>query len=171
MPTESWRSGSRRVPSRRGLPRVGLTFAVAEGMRQIEYFGLGPQENYVDRRAGALPGRYAFSAADFGHDYLHPQENGNRTGVEWIRIFGGGHALVAQSLGDPFEASAHPYTLAALEEAQHADELDKSGPLTVNLDAAQRGVGGDMPAIALTKRQYQLHKGVPYTLNLLLRGE
>ena len=56
-------------------------------------------------------------------------------------------------------------------EAQHADELDKSGPLTVNLDAAQRGVGGDMPAIALTKRQYQLHKGVPYTLNLLLRGE
>ena len=159
------------VPSRRGLPRAGLTFAVAEGMRQIEYFGLGPQENYVDRRAGALPGRYAFSAADFGHDYLHPQENGNRTGVEWIRVFGGGHALVAQSLGDPFEASAHPYTLAALEEAQHADELDKSGPLTVNLDAAQRGVGGDMPAIALTKRQYQLHKGVPYTLNLLLRGE
>lgn len=159
------------VARRRGLPRVGLTFAAAPCMRSIRYFGLGPQENYVDRRAGALPGLYSFSAETFGHDYLHPQENGNRTGVELLRIFGGGHALEVTSCEGSFEASAHPYTLETLEAAQHADELDKSGPLTVNLDAGQRGVGGDMPAIALTKPRYQLKKNTPYTLQLLLRGE
>ena len=159
------------VARRRGLPRVGLTFAAAPCMRSIRYFGLGPQENYMDRRAGALPGLYSFSAETFGHDYLHPQENGNRTGVELLRIFGGGHALEVTSCEGSFEASAHPYTLEALEAAQHADELDKSGPLTVNLDAGQRGVGGDMPAIALTKPRYQLKKNTPYTLQLLLRGE
>ena len=153
------------------LPRAGLTFAVKPEMRSIRYFGLGPQENYIDRRAGALPGLYSFSAETFGHDYLHPQENGNRTGVGLLRIFGGGHALELISCGAPFETSAHPYTLEALEAAQHADELDKSGPLTVNLDAAQRGVGGDMPAIALTKPCYRLQKNTPYTLHLLLRGE
>ena len=153
------------------LPRAGVTFAAIPEMRSIRYFGRGPQENYVDRRAGALPGLYEFTAENFGHDYLHPQENGNRTGVELLRIYGGGHALEITSCGAPFEASAHPYSLAALEAAQHADELDLSGPLTVNLDAAQRGVGGDMPAIALTKRRYRIHKNRPYTLHLLLRGE
>ena len=75
------------------------------------------------------------------------------------------------TLGAPFEASAHPYTLRQLEAAQHADELDHNGPVTVNLDAAQRGVGGDMPAVALTKPPYCLHKKETYTLEVLLRGE
>lgn len=159
------------VSRRGGLPRAGVTFAAAPGLRTVRYFGLGPHENYIDRRAAALPGEYTFPAGEFGHDYLHPQENGNRTGVERFRLSGAGHALEAVTLGAPFEASAHPYTLQQLEAAQHADELDRSGPVTVNLDAAQRGVGGDMPAIALTKPPYCLHKKETYTLEILLRGE
>lgn len=157
--------------SRKGLPRVGITFAVAHELRTVRFFGFGPHENYIDRRTAALPGNYNMEAGAFCHDYLHPQENGNRTGVESFAVAGGGHVLEATTLAGPFEASATPYTLAQLQAAQHIDELEKAGPVTVNLDAAQRGVGGDKPAIALTKPQYQIAKNAPLRLSLLLRGE
>ncbi|MPN39161.1 Beta-galactosidase [bioreactor metagenome] len=140
-------------------------------MRTVRFFGFGPHENYIDRRTAALPGSYSMEAGAFCHDYLHPQENSNRTGVETFALAGGGHVLEAVTLAGPFEASATPYTLAQLQAAQHIDELEKAGPVTVNLDAAQRGVGGDKPAIALTKPQYQIAKKTPLRLSLLLRGE
>ena len=48
--------------SRKGLPRAGITFAVAQEMRTVRFFGFGPHENYVDRRTAALPGSYSMAA-------------------------------------------------------------------------------------------------------------
>ena len=31
--------------------------------------------------------------------------------------------------------------------------------LTVNIDGKQRGVGGDVPALAMTKKQYKIKRG------------
>jgi len=159
------------TPARKDLPRAGVTFAAAPELRSLRWFGRGPQENYCDRCTGALPGLYELPAEQFCHDYLHPQENGNRTGVERFAVYGAAHALTAVTCADAFEASAWPYTREELENAAHADELTKTGPVTVSLDAAQRGVGGDLPAVAVTKERYCLHKSETYTLRLRLTAE
>ena len=61
-----------------------------------------------------------------------------------------------RAVGKPFEFSAHPYTLEMLDEAKHLHELGRTESVTVNIDGAQRGVGGDFPAMAMLKKQYKL---------------
>jgi beta-galactosidase len=57
--------------------------------------------------------------------------------------------MVKQSLsfeaanGSKFLASAWPYSLNSLEVATHDFKLVKGGLITVNIDCAQMGVGGD----------------------------
>ena len=131
---------------RADLLRVGLIGTLREGLHRVEWLGRGPHENYRDRAAGALIGDWESSVAELTHAYPRPQENGNRTGLERISVLGrSGSLTVARETGEPFEASVRPYDQEALDAAQHADELPVSGPATLSLDIAQRGVGGDKP--------------------------
>ena len=131
---------------RADLLRVGLIGTLRDGLDRVEWLGRGPHENYRDRAAGALIGAWESSVAELTHAYPRPQENGNRTGLERISVLGGSASItVAREAGQPFEASVRPYDQEALDAAQHADELPVSGPATLSLDIAQRGVGGDKP--------------------------
>ena len=58
------------------VARVGLIMAIAPSYDQVEYLGLGPHENYPDRLASALFGRYQTSVEELHEDYIVPQENG-----------------------------------------------------------------------------------------------
>ncbi len=145
------------VMSVRNMERYGFTFALKEGVDGVAFYGKGPHENYVDRASSAYLGIYKGKAEDFIHNYLVPQENGNHTGVRWLEV-GGEEGFRIEANGAPFEASVHPYTLEALDDAKHLHELNKLNFLTVNIDGAQRGVGGDIPAIAMLKPQYKLKR-------------
>ena len=61
--------------------RAGLRTRVPNTLGRMAYFGKGPQENYSDRSCGALLGLYRGTPGDFMHDYITPQENGNRCAV------------------------------------------------------------------------------------------
>jgi beta-galactosidase len=87
-----------------------------------------------------------------------PQENGNHTGVRWLEV-GGEGGIRIEANGSPIEASVHPYTLDVLDDARHLHELNRLNFLTVNIDGKQRGVGGDVPAIAMLKPQYKIKRG------------
>ncbi len=141
------------------LPRYGFTFKLSRDIDGLKYYGNGPFENYCDRKTGSFLGVYEFkSSGDFIHDYLHPQENANRCGVRWLKIGNDERKVVVYSKNAPFEASVHPYTKEALYEARHLNELKRENYLTVNIDGAQRGVGGDVPGIATLKPQYKIPK-------------
>ncbi len=134
------------------LPRYGFRMGLAE-KDAIKFYGKGPHENYCDRKASAKLGVYEGSISDFQHDYLVPQENGNHTETRWLEVgdtqFGATKA--------PFEWSVHNYTQEALEETTHAHELKHdNGVVEVYIDGAQRGVGGDVPALACTKKRYKI---------------
>ncbi|MDR2090703.1 MAG: DUF4981 domain-containing protein [Clostridiales bacterium] len=139
------------------LIRFGFKFALNDGIENMKFYGKGPHENYVDRNTSALLGLYEGGAEDFIHGYLHPQENGNHTGMRNLKITDGtGFGVGIRMRGKPFEASVHPYSAEMLEKAKHDNELFRLPNLRVYVDGGQRGVGGDIPALALLKKPYKL---------------
>ena len=59
------------------LPRFGLQLELDGRMDTAEFFGFGPQESYVDKRAGAAKGQYIVPVRENGQPYIRPQETGS----------------------------------------------------------------------------------------------
>lgn len=108
------------------------------------------------------------SAEEMIHDYHYPQENGNRTGIRYASV-GSDRKITLRAVDKPFEMTVHPYTCEMLENAQHSYELGREDSLTVCVDGKQRGVGGDTPAMACTKPQYDILPGKEYSLRFTLK--
>lgn len=68
------------------VPRIGVRFRLPQEMNTVEYFGRGPEENYIDRNAGSLIGRYKTTAEAMYVNYVRPQENGHRTDTRWVAL-------------------------------------------------------------------------------------
>src|SRR5206468_3734402 len=66
-------------PELRDLPRVGVVLVLRPGLERLEWLGRGPWENYVDRRASAVVGRYESTVAEQYVPYILPQEHGHRS--------------------------------------------------------------------------------------------
>jgi len=150
------------------LPRFGMQMQIPGTYTQMKYYGRGPHESYQDRKTGAAAGIYSQSVEESIHDYIRPQENGNRTDVRWLTLTNkAGSGLLA--VGMPLlNISAWPYTMSDLEEAVHTIDLPSRDTITVNLDYKQRGVGGDNSWGALPHPQYRL-KAKPYSYRFLIR--
>ena len=147
------------------LPRVGITLELPKELRNIEYFGKGPYENYSDRCAAAETGLYKTTPQDMYVPYIMPQENGNRTGVEFISLRNekGDGLLIAGSA--PVEFSALPYSVADLWEAKHTCDLTEGESIYLNIDLFQRGLGTGSCG-PKTRLDYQIYGG-RYKLTLL----
>ena len=128
------------------------------------WFGRGPQETYSDRKTGAKIGIYNATINELVHNYVYPQENGNRTDVRWISVTDvqeKGFKITA--LGDSLlNFSAWPYTQEDLELSEHVCDLPFKNETTFNIDYGQRGVGGDFPGIPSVHEKYKLKKNVNY---------
>ena len=85
-----------------------------------------------------------------------PQENGNHTQVRYARIKSKDSPISLKADKAPFEMSVHPYTKEMPDSAKHLHELEEADYLTVNVDGRQRGVGGDVPAVAMLKPHYKI---------------
>lgn len=68
------------------VPRIGVRFRLPQTMDGVEYYGRGPEENYIDRNAGTMVGRYKTTAEDMYVNYVRPQENGHRTDTRWVAL-------------------------------------------------------------------------------------
>jgi beta-galactosidase len=125
------------------LPRFGMQMAMPAEFSTITWYGRGPHETYWDRKTGAAVGVYSGPVETQVHQYIRPQENGNKTDVRWVALTDAdGVGLLA--VGMPLlSVSAWPYTLEDLERADHPYELPARDTVTVNLDYKQMGVGGD----------------------------
>ena len=78
---------ARRAASKLVVPRIGVRFRLPEDMNQVEYFGRGPGENYVDRQTGSFVDLYRTTAdAMYTNNYVRPQENGHRTDTRWVTL-------------------------------------------------------------------------------------
>ncbi len=89
------------------LPRLGMRFRLPAAMQQVTYYGRGPGENYCDRSAGSLVGRYTTTAGAMYFPYVRPQENGHRTDVRTLEFSGAPKRRGVKIVGRaPFEFNA-----------------------------------------------------------------
>ncbi|MBD3188627.1 DUF4981 domain-containing protein [Candidatus Bathyarchaeota archaeon] len=161
-----------RFTPRKHMIRFGMQGALIDEINKVTWFGRGPHENYEDRKTGAAIGRYSMSVNDMIHDYVMPQENGNRCDVRWIcfRSESGKGLLIEDDGGTLLSMSAWPYTMADLEIARHVHEVPRRDLITVNIDYKQRGVGGDSPGIGpCIKDKYKLLKGKEYSYAYIMK--
>ena len=68
------------------MPEFGMLFKLNADYDRLEWYGLGPQETYADRRCGAKLGVYKNRVADNMAQYLVPQECGNKVGVRYAKV-------------------------------------------------------------------------------------
>lgn len=165
------------------LPRFGMQLAMPGRYSNLEYFGLGPFENYSDRSSAALMGLYAQRVEDqYHYGYVRPQESGTRTGVKWMRVLddnGAGFEICSDGL---FSASALPFSVSqmdvrALNDNQaHSLELKgaacednrSQGSTWVNFDLMQMGLGCVNSWGAWPREEYRI-KAQPYAFRFIIR--
>ena len=87
-------SAARKASSTLTVPRIGVRFRLPKSMNNVQYFGKGPDENYVDRASGSKVGRYKTTAEDMYVPYTRPQENGHRSDTRWVALAGGKNGLL-----------------------------------------------------------------------------
>ena len=158
------------------IPRVGLTFQIPGMMSSVvRWHGRGPWENYCDRTAATPVGDYGMTVAELNpNNYSIPGEQGYRTETTRLEIDG---LVIEAAPGTAFGFNVWPWTQAELEAATHPEDLSKpptlqtSKPLTINIDAAQMGVGGDdsWSENAKPYPEYRLKSGRTYNLTFTLK--
>ena len=154
------------IPQKEGLRRTGLACAICPALGNIEYYGRGPWENYVDRDDACLKGRYATTVDDMMVPNTKPQSMGNRTDIRELRMTNAqGRGIEIRTEGD-VAFSALSFTDVDLMNTNHPWELQKRPFIHLHLDAYQRGIGnGSCGPQAMDKYQIK-NTPVAYKLRI-----
>ncbi|MCL2819246.1 MAG: DUF4981 domain-containing protein [Oscillospiraceae bacterium] len=137
------------------MPEFGMLIKLDADYENIEWYGMGPEENYIDRATGARLGIFRNKVKDNMSKYLMPQECGNKTGVRYAKITDeSGRGIIFT--GDEMEFSALPYTPHELENAMHHYELPEIHYTVIKVNLRQMGIAGDNSWGALTHDEYLL---------------
>ena len=123
------------------LPRIALACTLPGDCDQVDWFGRGPGECYVDSKAAALVGRYALPVDDLHTDYARPQDNGLRTDVRWATFTDANGRGLRADFEPHGDLQAHRYTTADLDAAGHACDLPRRGRVYVHLGHRHNGLG------------------------------
>ncbi|NLI21426.1 MAG: DUF4981 domain-containing protein [Clostridiales bacterium] len=163
---EATYSGGAGLPD---LPAFGLCLRLPSALNNVRYYGLGPEENGIDRQTGAVLGIYQTTAEQNLTPYLKPQFCGNRAGVRWMELTGAdSRGLRVRMDGQPLEMTALPYGQAELMTARHRQELPPVAYTYVDIAARRYGVGGDNSWGAPVLPQYRLHGEEPIRFSFIL---
>jgi beta-galactosidase len=125
------------------LPRFGLELTMPQGTEEIEYFGFGPHESYIDKRQSVKKGKYLLTVDEMFENYIHPQENGSRYGTEWA-IASNKQGMGLKFAGpEEFSFNASHYATEDLTKTTHSHKLIKRKETIVHLDYKMSGVGSN----------------------------
>ncbi|OBZ09481.1 glycoside hydrolase family 2 TIM barrel-domain containing protein [Bacillus sp. FJAT-26390] len=139
------------------LPRFGLQLTMPSGNEQVEYFGYGPHESYVDKRQSVRKSRYVTTVDEMFEPYIMPQENGSRYGTHWAVISNEQGMGLKFASPEPFSFNASHYTPLDLTIAAHDHELKARKETIVHLDYKMSGVGSNSCGPELLD-QYRLNE-------------
>jgi beta-galactosidase len=138
------------TPLEENLPdplRMGLRFDSNPALDTLNWYGRGPQESYADRKTGYAIGLYKGKVAEQYHNFIRPQESGNKTDVRWLALSDAAGSGLKVTGGVPLSvnALAFPYEDLYLRPrgAWKSSEIHPHGDGTLLVDLAQAGVGGD----------------------------
>ncbi|MDR3509390.1 MAG: glycoside hydrolase family 2 TIM barrel-domain containing protein [Caulobacteraceae bacterium] len=148
------------------LPRLGVTMTLPDGFEDLEWFGRGPLETYVDRHRAGWIGRFSGAVTGQYVPYAMPQEHGNKTDLRWIGLKSS-ETSVRFIPEWPCEGSASRFAPEDLYAATHPTDLAPRPEVRVNLDVRQRGLG-TASCGPDTLERYRIEAG-DYELNFEIR--
>ena len=130
------------------LPRLGLTMRVCAELDAAQWYGRGPRENYIDRCTGSKLGVWSSLVDKLAEPYVRPQDNGYRSDVRWVSLFGEKGAGVCFSATKPLFVQALRCDWEDLEFARHRNGQQRfrapiipTKEVVLNLDVCQFGLG------------------------------
>ncbi len=130
------------------LPRFGMRMRVGGQYDFVSYYGRGPEENYADRNTASFMKVWNHKASEQLMPYIRPQEYGNRTDTRWLSLTNeAGEGILVQGL-QPLNFSALKIQTEDLDpgltkKQRHPTDLVYDHHITLHVDLAQRGLGGD----------------------------
>jgi beta-galactosidase len=153
------------------IPRIGFQCAIPNASNECNWFGLGPHETYIDRKAGAWTSAHSMRASMMFNRYNDPQESGNRGDIRWATITSpmGGNGLRLDATGKHLlEFSIYPFSMRDIEMAANPVDLVEGDSLVLNIDHRHSGLGGTNSWGAVALPQYLIHPGQSYEWSFLL---
>lgn len=147
------------------IPRIGFRTRLVQEYDNFQYFGRGPQENYIDRNTGTLIGLYGSKAAEQYFAYERPQENGYKTDVRWAKLSNSKGESIKIASNEPFGTSALPYSREDFDDGEkkdqrHAKDLTIKPFIEWHFDKKQMGIGGDDSWGAKPHPEYLIYPGL-----------
>lgn len=124
------------------LPRLGIVLSLSGMLEKYTWYGLGPHENYRDRKSSTSMGLWKSNVSDQFINYPFPQENGNREEIQQLILTDDNDSGVRiTAIDNPFSASALHYLATDLAGARHSHKLKPRAETILSIDASQMGLG------------------------------
>jgi len=126
------------------IPRIGLQMVLKPGIENVEWYGRGPQESYIDRNQAAFVGYYTNTVTGLFENYLHPQSNGNRENIRWVSLTDNTNAGLKISSTGNLNFIAQHFTDEQQWTPYHEFNIwsFKRPETYLSLDYIQQGLGG-----------------------------
>lgn len=145
------------------LLRYGMQWVMPKEYDVVEFYGRGPNENYIDRNNSELIGFYTQKVADQYWPYIRPQESGNKTDVRYWRVLNAqGKGLEFRATGK-MECSALNYLPQDLDDGMdksvhqsHSGDLTPRNFTVLQIQQRQMGTGCVNSWGAWPRGEYQM---------------
>ena len=146
-------------PLVKALPRFGVHCELPKEFEAVQYYGLGPDENYSDFKEHSIIGVYETTVSDMAHKYIKPQDSGNRGETRYAAITtNGGEEIRFNAVDKAFNFNANHFTLGQLVKASHKEDIPDMDTTFAAIDGFVRGTGSGSCGPATTKEH-----SIPFT--------
>ena len=141
--------------------RFGMNMQVKKEYSQIEYYGKGPRENYIDRNNSESLAIWKQTVAEQYYPYIRPQESGTKTQVRWWAITNTAGKGLCFAGTQPLECQTLEYTKQDLQPTRekkqfHSGDLIAQPFNDVHISARSMGIGCVNSWGAWPRREYQM---------------
>ncbi|MBQ4832181.1 beta-galactosidase [Pseudoalteromonas sp. MMG010] len=146
------------------LPRIGISTTVNKHSDNLlNWLGLGPFENYPDRKSAARIGYYSMAINQLHTPYIFPTDNGLRSDCQYLNVNN-------LTITGEFAFAASQYSQAMLTRAKHTNELMADNTIHLHIDHLHMGIGGDDSWSPSTHKAFLIEKKhFSYSLKLLAK--
>ncbi len=126
------------------IPRIGVTIELQKAFQNIQWYGRGPGESYVDSYKANCIGLYESSLDDLFVPYIYPQESAMLSDVRTVTVQDTEQreGLSFEFL-QPYSVCATNYTVQEINRAKHTYELQKHDSVVMDIHYAVTGLGSD----------------------------
>jgi beta-galactosidase len=128
--------------------RFGMQWVMPKEYDMVNYYGRGPEENYIDRKESQHLGIFKQSVAEQYHPYVRPQESGNHCDVRYWRVLNAKGEGLEFKAHAPMECSSLNYFPSDLDDGfdknarqSHSGDLTPRNLTVTQVAQTQMGLG------------------------------